>query len=231
MSDEQEQARQRQHWQELAELLGLDPEPAAVSPGQVTGTKPAEAGEIRKPEEAGEPEAPPATERRPRAAVSSPESQWQPIAEAIDEAQEVEESPPPEQSAPVQLFSDSGEAEIEERGGGKKRRRGRRSSRDSKRAGRGDTADPSVNEPAEKSDDESSPEQPRERARRQRGGHRQALPTEKTDFSEVDEEETIESPLAAAEDEDDSDDELDNLSDWNVPSWNELIASLYRPDR
>ena len=25
--------------------------------------------------------------------------------------------------------------------------------------------------------------------------------------------------------------ELDDLSDWNVPSWNELIASLYRPER
>ena len=31
--------------------------------------------------------------------------------------------------------------------------------------------------------------------------------------------------------EDDSDEEPDNLSDWNVPSWQELIASLYRPDR
>jgi hypothetical protein len=27
------------------------------------------------------------------------------------------------------------------------------------------------------------------------------------------------------------DEEMDTLSDWNVPSWNELIASLYRPDR
>jgi hypothetical protein len=24
---------------------------------------------------------------------------------------------------------------------------------------------------------------------------------------------------------------LDDLSNWNVPSWQELIASLYRPDR
>jgi hypothetical protein len=34
----------------------------------------------------------------------------------------------------------------------------------------------------------------------------------------------------AAEDEG-KDEELDNLSDWNVPSWTELIASLYRPER
>jgi hypothetical protein len=25
--------------------------------------------------------------------------------------------------------------------------------------------------------------------------------------------------------------EPDTLSDWNVPSWQDLIASLYRPDR
>jgi len=34
------------------------------------------------------------------------------------------------------------------------------------------------------------------------------------------------SPPAAEEDED-----IDDLSSWTVPSWNELIASLYRPDR
>jgi hypothetical protein len=25
--------------------------------------------------------------------------------------------------------------------------------------------------------------------------------------------------------------EIDTLSDWNVPSWSEIIASLYRPER
>ncbi len=29
----------------------------------------------------------------------------------------------------------------------------------------------------------------------------------------------------------DNDDDVDDLSDWTGPSWNELIASLYRPDR
>jgi hypothetical protein len=31
-------------------------------------------------------------------------------------------------------------------------------------------------------------------------------------------------------DEDDNED-LSDLSSWDVPSWNELIASLYRPER
>ena len=32
-------------------------------------------------------------------------------------------------------------------------------------------------------------------------------------------------------DDEGDDDEVDNLSNWNVPSWNDLIASLYRPER
>ena len=27
------------------------------------------------------------------------------------------------------------------------------------------------------------------------------------------------------------DEEIDRLTDWNVPSWNDLIGSLYRPER
>jgi hypothetical protein len=35
----------------------------------------------------------------------------------------------------------------------------------------------------------------------------------------------------AAPEVEEDDEELDTLSDWNVPSWTELIDSLYRPDR
>jgi hypothetical protein len=31
--------------------------------------------------------------------------------------------------------------------------------------------------------------------------------------------------------EEDGGDDVDTLSDWNVPSWRELIGSLYRPER
>jgi hypothetical protein len=51
-----------------------------------------------------------------------------------------------------------------------------------------------------------------------------------TEAAVADEEEATEPEAAAPEPEDD-DDEPDTLSDWNVPSWNELIASLYRPER
>ena len=40
--------------------------------------------------------------------------------------------------------------------------------------------------------------------------------------------EELETPSTSA---DNDIDEEDTLSDWNVPSWTELIASLYRPER
>jgi hypothetical protein len=40
-----------------------------------------------------------------------------------------------------------------------------------------------------------------------------------------------ETPAQGEEPETDDEEEIDNLSDWNVPSWNDLIASLYRPER
>jgi hypothetical protein len=51
----------------------------------------------------------------------------------------------------------------------------------------------------------------------------------------VDEEHAAEDEEPAAEvapePEDEEEDEGDTYADWNVPSWQELIASLYRPDR
>jgi hypothetical protein len=38
-------------------------------------------------------------------------------------------------------------------------------------------------------------------------------------------------PDATAVEPDEDDEEVENLSNWNVPSWQELIASLYRPER
>jgi hypothetical protein len=44
--------------------------------------------------------------------------------------------------------------------------------------------------------------------------------------------EESEEPEEASEPEaDDDDEEIDDLSNWSGPSWSELIASLYRPER
>lgn len=47
----------------------------------------------------------------------------------------------------------------------------------------------------------------------------------------VEDEEREEVEAAAPREGEEELDEMDDLSDWNVPSWNDLIASLYRPDR
>jgi hypothetical protein len=44
-------------------------------------------------------------------------------------------------------------------------------------------------------------------------------------------EEPEEVPEAVAAEEEEDDDEKLSFANWNVPSWQELIASLYRPDR
>jgi hypothetical protein len=65
---------------------------------------------------------------------------------------------------------------------------------------------------------------------RGRGRSRKARKTEEPTEATLVEEDTEEVEPPAADTDDDSD-EVDNLSDWNVPSWQELIASLYRPER
>jgi hypothetical protein len=50
------------------------------------------------------------------------------------------------------------------------------------------------------------------------------------DLMDDDEDQEIDAlPEESAKDE--REEEPDTLSDWNVPSWQELISSLYRPDR
>jgi hypothetical protein len=42
----------------------------------------------------------------------------------------------------------------------------------------------------------------------------------------------VEEEVPAEEEvQDEEDEDIDDLSNWNVPSWAELIASLYRPER
>jgi ribonuclease E len=88
-------------------------------------------------------------------------------------------------------------------------------------------------------------EKKRRRRRRRRKGSKgdprsetgaEVESAEEPDESPLEREEV---PLSAEEDEevvavtpgqdDEEEDEVDNFSNWNVPSWQELIASLYRP--
>jgi hypothetical protein len=58
---------------------------------------------------------------------------------------------------------------------------------------------------------------------------RPAVVDELEDEPEDDEGDQDDQPRGGSAAEDDEPEE--DFSDWNVPSWNELIAALYRPDR
>jgi hypothetical protein len=71
-------------------------------------------------------------------------------------------------------------------------------------------------------------EDSRRQDRRPRSIRRSAPVDEDSDEAVLDADETEALPAPV---EDETDEEEENFSDWNVPSWSELIASLYRPDR
>ena len=74
-----------------------------------------------------------------------------------------------------------------------------------------------------------------ERRRPRRGRSRRPSRRDDEPETSLSEGETPDVAAEAAEEvsgEDDSgSEEVDNLSDWSVPSWQELVDSLYRPDR
>jgi hypothetical protein len=116
-----------------------------------------------------------------------------------------EQPPPAEEHAVEQIEDEAPDRETEEdrprRGRRRRGRRGRREDRPASRNIEEHTTD------REATDDESP------------------FPEESDNGEEEEDAEPVE-----AQTEEDLD--VDNtLRDWNVPSWNELIASLYRPDR
>jgi hypothetical protein len=235
---------EKDHWRELAELLGLPPDK-------------------NQPDAAGSPpEVPPQErEREPsHKAWSPPEAE--PIAEAAFEPAYHEEDdaakPPflePQEGQPPEYepsYSETTEAEraepemepapeaIEEDRPRRGRRRGRRGQRGGS-SGRehrtqpepalrledtGDRLDPAGVDDRETTASDA-PEQ--ESAVRGRAPSTEPLPHTDTfeEVLETENEELSEPPR----DEDDDDEEIDKLTDWNVPSWTELIGSLYRPER
>jgi len=85
-----------------------------------------------------------------------------------------------------------------------------------------DHGDPAPVEGAEPEDGTEESEKPRRRRRRSRRKKGEAPVA-------AEGEEPAAEPTLVADEDDDSTAEL--VKDWNLPSWNDLIASLYRPDR
>ncbi|HLJ96396.1 MAG TPA: hypothetical protein VKU02_24695 [Gemmataceae bacterium] len=113
-------------------------------------------------------------------------------------------------------------------------RRGRK-----RRSGR--SAAPAENRPraseaaAEISDEAEAPNEPAAHPKRRGRGRNRSkkAETEKPRPVRGENKEPAAESVAppGAEKEDEELDDVRSLSNWNVPSWNELIASLYRPER
>jgi hypothetical protein len=251
MSDDQDRTKQEQHWQELADLLGLPPEPApelAAPPAMAPKPTPVEPVEDRGAE-------PPARELR-----LAHEETLEPPASHPESGPE--ELPPPGVFAETELEpwetsslsqNEEPEEEADVPRPSSRRRRGRRSGRGSRVAGVQELAESGPGDeevetaqPSDKAEttSEAAEEDGSKRGRRGRGRKRhkktpvleeRAEETPLEDEEDLDAESVdLEADLdesAEPEREDEELDDVDTLSDWNVPSWTELIESLYRPDR
>jgi len=215
MTDDQEL---RQHWQQLAEQLGLEPSAQSTreekEPAPPT-SRPTRIEERESPDQNRESK----IEDRP-SLVGPPETKDQePILESPSDSVEsgwrlqVPEGPPAEYSP--------AEPPEEERRGSRRGRGGRRSDRGerSSRPRRGGRSWIREEEPT-----------PAEEPARPFAEEETREVVESSDEADLAILHDSSSPEPEKEEEEDSDD-VDTLSDWNVPSWTELIGSQYRPER
>jgi hypothetical protein len=239
MTDEEYREQVKKRWQESMALLGLDdsgpeaePEKAASVPAKNTPGAPplAEAEqhhyESPRPAHADAPR----TEARPFRRESQDRQHREPeLEDGTAPRGESETATRPAEEPELEAPPAAERASTDEEAG--RHRRGRRGHRGGKRPespttegeGEGEATDRA--EPAGTKDE--SPER-ESRGRRGRGRPRQrTTKTAESQPAEQDEPATHE----AADDNDFGDDEPNDLSEWNVPSWQELIASLYRPER
>jgi hypothetical protein len=237
---------EKDHWRELAELLGLPADenrPAsAFSPPEVSPQK-KETEPLEKawnPPEV-EPVAEAAFEPAYHEEIDAGKSQFQ----ATSDPQPTDYEPTHAETAEAELRESDAESapDAVDEAAHDRPRRGRRRGRRGQRgdaSGReqrgspehalrledtGDRLDPAGEDNLEAASG-GAPEG--EGDIRDRGRTEQ-LPQADTFEEEVFETQDDELPEPPGEEEDDE--EIDKLTDWNVPSWTELIGSLYRPER
>jgi len=209
--------RQREHWQAIAEQLGLAPEEEVSAENAASKATPAAHTTRTPPGSPAEPAAEIAAAQEP-----TPDH-LEPDGETRGEETQVRERAEPsigETQTAKPGTSEVAEADADART--RKGRRGRRTRDTRALASRGD-------EPPEASLSEEAGDRP---MRRDRGRDRhKKTGARRTHATRVGEAETKPQEAEPAEEDDSDPEDLRSLSTWNVPSWNELIASLYRPER
>ncbi|MBM3997087.1 MAG: hypothetical protein FJ303_23495 [Planctomycetes bacterium] len=226
------------NWQDLAALLGLPTEeavprpvpvpppapPVAESPAPLSELVEETFADVEEPapiegEDAEFSFAPRAEPLPPQAPVEQPQAEWE---EEFDEGETVDEIVSPEEASDVETstFGQGIEEPMAEAGGDDQPRRGRRRRRRGRRRGgdrdnRPDTRPQGQTQPQRRNDDQ--------RRRADEARTDAYFDEEIEESAETEEEPAPASPRPALADTD--------FSDWNVPSWDEIIASLHRPDR
>jgi ribonuclease E len=242
-----------QHWRTIAEQLGLEPEPSAASPPcteeHAHSPRPREALVRQRP--VAEPSG---RERRDRPLSDEPEeasADSLALSEtAVSVTRPIVEAVKPDETPDATGSVESAPADEEAPRGGRSRRRRRRRSKSGKetaadapgeedasgapprgtRRREDSTADSDRGEVARGQESEEDAPRGRSRRRGQRKRGSAASAAEGRPESEQDA-----PPKAPAKEDapvaEELADEDEDLSKWEVPSWQELIASLYRPER
>jgi hypothetical protein len=210
--------RQRQHWQAIAEQLGLSPE---LEPGSQLASSSPE-GSSEDSEEASAPEPIGKTEEVDRAAAEE-----QTNSGSAHESAPVENEHEPTSDSPELTERETYERkEVLEESQSLDRpvdpKRGRRRGRQGETAAASRTPGREETSP----DEEASAAERDTRRGRGRRGKKPASPRGEGRSSKTERAEEGEPKDGPGEV-----DDLKTLSNWTAPSWTELVASLYRPER
>jgi hypothetical protein len=212
--------RQREHWQAIAEQLGLAPEEDVSAEQEEPKERSAPKGMHAPPSAASELEPEAATAKAPPAEQLEPAGEVQ-----VEQKQALKQAEPgvagDQTATPIASAPAIEEAVVPRRG---QRRRQTRETQAPESVGE---------EPGTSGLPESTlSEETRGRPDRQRGRGRNKKRSKDSAQASPAEEAEMNPPEAEPVGQDDADaEDLSSLTSWNVPSWNELIASLYRPER
>jgi hypothetical protein len=250
--------QQEDHWRELAELLGLsdDAPPVAKKEPSAPPAPPPETPAIKAYEEprsipehvariVEETPRPPIDDEQDAPTIpmlrDDPATDWESEFEDEDDTplEEPEEAVAEETEAAEEEHAGKPSAAAEEekpRRGRRRRRRGRRRGGADKPDGEGHLSRPAAppSRPARNAEQESRDRRGRRGGKRHDDEERQTPgpprhdrqePVEPVGVDDFQDEKSNAAPVNEAHDAD------VDFSDWNVPSWQELISSLYRPDR
>src|SRR5439155_4790112 len=213
-----ERNRQRDHWQAIAEQLGLarDAEP---------GEPEHEAGQER-----ARPAPPPAEQAdEPEEIITAQGADQEEAVFSTEDLDQTQAVDAPETVAEVQNEDvDAASEESAEQHGRRqgRRRRGGKPRRTYEEKGN-EPGETGISPAGDSTLEEGEEDLPRGRHRRDHGREKIDEPEAEAEAADLPAPEAIEQEA----DDDTEIEELGDFTNWNVPSWNELIASLYRPER